>query len=299
MRLLIFYVIYVVARLVFFLPLKVLYVISDICCFFVYRVIRYRLETVRTNLRNAFPAKSRDELKRIEKGFYKHFCDLFLEVNYVLFVSKRRAQRMIIFKNIELLNNYYDQGKSIVAVGGHYCNWEILNLIALYDKHTLIGAYKPLKNKHFENFINKSREKFGVLPVPSHEVARMSIKLAQEGKPFFLGLIADQTPARGDIRYWTTFLNQDTPVFLGPEKIAKKTNQPVLFCNMRKVARGRYEVEFETLTENPKDTKPYEITELHVKALERLIQEAPQYWLWSHRRWKHRKPVNPIAGKDA
>ncbi len=299
MRLILFYILYAFARLIFSLPLRALYVISDVCRFFLYRVVRYRVDTVRKNLRNAFPDKGEVELKMIERGFYKHFCDLFLEVNYVLFGSIRRAQKMVVFKNVELLNAYYQKGQSIVAVGGHYCNWEILNLIALYDKHTIIAAYKPLKNKHFEKFINRSREKFGVLPVPSHEIFRMSIKLAQEGKPFFLGLIADQTPARGDIRYWTTFLNQDTPVFLGPEKIAQKTNQPVLFCNMRKVARGRYEVEFETLTENPKETKPYEITELHVRALDRLIQEAPQYWLWSHRRWKHRKPANSNTGYDA
>lgn len=297
MRLLIFYVLYIIARLVFFLPLKVLYVISDICCFFVYRVIRYRLETVRTNLRNAFPEKSESELRQIEERFYKHFCDLFLEVNFVLFVSKRRAQKMVSFKNIELLNEFYDRGKSIVAVGAHYCNWEILSIIALYDKHLTIGAYKPLKNKHFENFINKSRQKFGGFPVPMHDVARMALKMSQEGKPFFLGLISDQTPAKGDIRYWTTFLNQDTPVFLGTEKIAKKTNQPVMFCNMRKLSRGRYEVDFVVLTENPKDTKSYEITEMHVQELEKLIREAPEYWLWSHRRWKHKKvnfnqPVN-------
>ena len=170
-------------------------------------------------------------------------------------------------------------------------------MIALYDKHVTIGAYKPLKNKHFENFINKSRQKFGGFPVPMHDVVRMALKMSQEGKPFFLGLISDQTPAKGDIRYWTTFLNQDTPVFLGTEKIAKKTNQPVLFCNMRKLSRGRYEVDFVVLTENPKDTKPYEITEMHVRELEKLIRETPEYWLWSHRRWKHKRknanePVN-------
>lgn len=298
MKLLLFYFLYIIARVVFFLPLKVLYVISDVCLFFVYYIIRYRRETVRKNLRNAFPEKSEYELRRIEKRFYKHFCDLFLEVNFVLFVSKRRAQKMVSFKNIDLLNKFYDEGKSIIAVGAHYCNWEILNLIALYDKHTVIGAYKPLNNKHFENFINKSRGKFGGVPVPMHDVARMALKMSQEGKPFFLGLISDQTPAKGDIRYWTTFLNQDTPVFLGTEKIAKKTNQPVLFCNMRKLSRGRYEAEFVVLTENPKETKPYEITEMHVKALERLICEAPQYWLWSHRRWKHKRESFKNAEKN-
>ena len=149
MRLLLFYFLYIIARLVFFLPLRVLYVISDGCCLFVYYIIRYRLNTVRKNLRNSFPNRSEKELRKIEKQFYRHFCDLFLEINFVLFVSKRRAKKMISFKNIDLLNKYYEEGKSIIAVGGHYCNWEILSMIAQYDKHILIGAYKPLNKRYF------------------------------------------------------------------------------------------------------------------------------------------------------
>ena len=272
-----------------FLPLRVLFLLSDLNFFFIYYVFGYRKKTVRENLKNSFPDKTDKELKKIERRFYRHFCDLFVEVNYSLFVSNRRVKKMVTFKNIDLINEFYDKGKSVIVTGGHYGNWELLNLFSLYVKHTVIGAYKPINNKHFENFINKSREKFGALPVPMHEVARMALKMSQEGKPFFLGLISDQTPVKGDIRYWTTFLNQDTPIFLGTEKIAVKANQPVLFCNMRKIKRGRYEVELELLTENPKETKQYEITEMHVKALERLIQEKPEYWLWSHRRWKHKR----------
>lgn len=284
-----FYFFYISVRLLAFLPLRVLFVLSDINMFFIYYIFKYRRNTVRKNLKKSFPEKSRTELKRIEWQFYRHFCDLFVEVNYTLFVSKRRAKKLVTFKNIELIDKLYDEGKSVIIAGGHYGNWEILSLFALYVKHTVIGAYKPLNNKHFENFINKSRERFGALSVPMNDVARMAITMSQEGKPFFLGLLTDQTPAKSDIRYWTTFLNQETPVFLGTEKIAKKTNQPVVFFKMRKVSRGRYEVELELLTDNPKDTKPYEITEMHVKALERLIQETPQFWLWSHRRWKHKR----------
>lgn len=284
-----FYFFYISVRLLAFLPLKVLFVLSDINLFFIYYIFKYRRNTVRKNLKKSFPEKSRKELKRIEWQYYRHFCDLFVEVNYTLFVSKRRAKKLVTFKNIELIDKLYEEGKSVIVAGGHYGNWEILSLFALYVKHTVIGAYKPLNNKHFENFINKSRERFGALSVPMNDVARMAITMSQEGKPFFLGLLTDQTPAKSDIRYWTTFLNQETPVFLGTEKIAKKTNQPVVFFKMRKVSRGRYEVELELLTDNPKDTKPYEITEMHVKALEKLIQETPQYWLWSHRRWKHKR----------
>lgn len=286
---LLFYLFFILVRLLAFLPLRVLFILSDVNFVFVYYIFGYRKKTVRENLKNSFPNKTEQELKKIELRFYRHFCDLFIEINYSLFVSNRRMKNMVSFKNIDLINKYYEAGKSVIVTGGHYGNWELLSLFSLYIKHTLLGAYKPLNNKYFENFINKSRERFGALPVPMHEVARMALKMSQEGKPFFLGLISDQTPVKGDIRYWTTFLNQDTPIFLGTEKIAVKTNQPVLFCKMKKVSRGRYEVELELLTENPKETKQYQITEMHVKALEKLIQENPEYWLWSHRRWKHKR----------
>lgn len=270
-----------------FLPLRWLYGISDIMYFIIYKVAKYRVDVVRANLRRSFPSKSEKELREIEQRFYSHFCDLFVEQFYILHANALKAQKLCRFKNVEMLNRYYDQGKSIVIAGGHYGNWELYGMFGLYLRHTTIGAYKPLANKYFERFINASRERFGAVAIPMKETPRIALTYANEGKLFFLGLIADQTPAKGEIRYWTTFLNQDTPVFLGTEKIARKLNQPVFFCNMRKIKRGLYEVEIELLTENPAETKPYEITEMHVRALERLIYEAPEYWLWSHRRWKH------------
>jgi KDO2-lipid IV(A) lauroyltransferase len=287
-----FYLFYFVTRTFAFLPLRVQYIFSDICYLVLYYIVRYRRQVVATNLRNSFPEKTHKELKTIEKKFYKHFCDIFIEQLYLFYASEKQARRMCKFTNIDIFEKYYTQGKSVIVAGGHYCNWEILGLFALYLKYITLGVYKPLANKRFENFINKARSKFGGITVPMNDTARLAITYANEGKLFFLGLITDQTPAYGDIRYWTTFLNQDTPVFLGVEKIARKTNQPVFFCNMRKIKRGQYEVTIELITENPRDTRPYEITEMHVRALEKLIREAPEYWLWSHRRWKHRRPDN-------
>lgn len=292
MRTILFYLFYISTYLISQLPLKGLYVISDISRFFTYHVFRYRRKIVTENLRNSFPEKSTEELKRIEKLFYKHFCDLFLETIYLLHTSKEKAIKMCKFNNIEILRNYYPQGKSVILATGHYNNWEILNLFAYYLDHKVIGIYKPILNKRIEAFINKYRERYGAFAVPMQDAFRYVIACQQKKELFFLGLISDQTPAKSEIRYWTTFLNQETPVFLGVEKIAVKTNQPVLFCNVRKVARGRYEVDIELLCENPKDTKPFEITDMHVHALEKLIHEAPEYWLWSHRRWKYKKDNN-------
>lgn len=295
MRTLLYYLFYISTYTIALLPRKGLYILSDILRFFTYYVVRYRRKTVAYNLKNSFPEKSPEELKRIEKLFYKHFCDLFLETIYLLHTSKENAMKMCKFNNIDILQKRFPQGKSIIVATGHYSNWEILNLFGHYLDHKVIGIYKPVENKKIETFINKYRERYGAIAVPMHDAFRTVISYHQQHKLFFLGLISDQTPAKSEIRYWTTFLHQDTPVFLGVEKIAIKTNQPVFFCKMRKVSRGKYEVDIELLCENPKETKAYEITEMHVRALEKLIYEAPEYWLWSHRRWKYKRVDNKIV----
>lgn len=289
MRSISFFLFYFITRLIAFLPLRGMFVIADFSRFFTYYVVRYRRKTVAYNLKNSFPNKTPKELKKIEKAYYKHFSDLFIEIIYMLHASKRKADKICKFNNLDLIKKYYDEGRSVIVATGHYGNWEILNLIAYYAKHDVIGVYKPIQNKKFEEFINNSRERFGAIAVPMHDAFRTVLSYNQQGKLFFLGLVADQTPAKSEIRYWTTFLNQDTPVFLGVEKIAIKTNQPVFFCNMRKVSRGKYVIDFELLCDKPQETKPYEITEMHVRALEKLINEAPENWLWSHRRWKFKR----------
>lgn len=290
-----FYLFYVSTYLISLLPLRGLFVLSDISRLFIYHIFRYRRKTVAFNLKNSFPNKTEEELKSIEKKFYKHFCDMFFETLYLFHASKKKAIKMCKFKNIEVLKDYYPKGKSVIVATGHYSNWELLNLFGYYLEHKVIGIYKPLEDKRMEKFLNDFRERYGAVAVPMHDTLRTVISYHQQNHLFFLGLISDQTPAKSEIRYWTTFMNQDTPVFLGVEKISVKTNQPVFFCNLRKVARGRYEVEIELLCENPKDTKPYEITEMQVRALERLIHEAPEYWLWSHRRWKFKREGDKIV----
>lgn len=292
MQNILFYIFYGFTWLVALLPLRVLFVLSDFTRFIVYNVLRYRRKVVATNLRNSFPQKSQKELKQIERKYYKHLCDMFVEVIHILHASPKNAMKMAKFRNIELINKYFEQGKSVIVVAGHYGNWEVLNTVSLLIKHKVIAAYKPVTNKHFEHFLNTNRERFGCIPVCMYDIARTTIKMNNNGEPFFLALFADQTPTSGEARYWTDFLNQDTPVFLGAEKLARKTNQPVLFCKVYKPRRGYYEVEFEVLEDNPAQTQTHEITDLHVKALEKIINQTPELWLWSHRRWK-RKRVNP------
>lgn len=273
------------------LPSVVIFTISDFFAFIAYRVVRYRRGIVRKNLLNSFPEKSIDEIISIEKDYYTHFSDIFIEDILLLHASRNWVLSRVKFTNIDLLERLYDEGKSVVIATGHYGNWELLSLAAPLCRHKLLGIYKPLNNKRFENFINRARERFGALAVPMNEAFRTFIRMHNQGEFALLCLIIDQTPPPGENRYWTKFLNQDTPVFLGVEKIAQKMNQPVVFCSMRKVARARYEVTLRMISESPRENKPHEITEMHVKALEEVIREQPAYWLWSHRRWKRKKPV--------
>jgi KDO2-lipid IV(A) lauroyltransferase len=288
MRAFLFFLFYISTWLIAQIPSKVIYRFSDFSCFIVYRIAKYRRKVVRENLLNSFPEKSIEEIKKTEKKFYKHFCDLFYENIFLLHASRERALRRCRFNNLEYFEKLYAEGKSAILATGHYGNWELYALMGAKLKHIPLGVYKPLSNKRFERFINAARERFGGVPVSMKKTLKVFNQFIQEKKPVLLGLISDQTPAVGDIHYWTKFLNQDTPVFLGVEKISKRYNLPVIFCSMTKLKRGKYQVNFEVLSENPKDTKPYEITEMHVKALENLIRKQPEFWLWSHRRWKRK-----------
>jgi KDO2-lipid IV(A) lauroyltransferase len=288
MRAILFFLFYISTWLIAQIPSKVIYRISDFSGFIVYRIAKYRRKVVRENLLNSFPEKSIEEIKEIEKKFYKHFCDLFYENIFLLHASRERALRRCRFNNLEYFEKLYNEGKSAILATGHYGNWELYALMGAKLNHIPLGVYKPLSNKRFEKFLNAARERFGGVPVSMKKTLKVFNQFNQEKKPVLLGLISDQTPAAGDIHYWTTFLNQDTPVFLGVEKISKKYNLPVIFCSMTKLKRGKYQVNFEVLSENPKDTEPYVITEMHVKALENLIRKQPEFWLWSHRRWKRK-----------
>lgn len=272
------------------LPSKTINVFSDILRFFIYRVFRYRVKVVRENLRNSFPEKSVQELVNIEQKFYVHLCDLIFENFFLLHASRERAMRRCRFVDIEQFEKLHAHGRSAILATGHYGNWELFALMGARIKHYPLGVYKPLNDKRFEGLLNKARERFGGVPVPMYDTLRVLIQYMNSDKPALLGLVTDQTPPAADIKYWTNFLNQQTPVFLGVEKIAQKLDLPVYFCSMNKVKRGKYEVRFTLLTDKPKECKPYEITEMHVKALEELIRKHPEFWLWSHRRWKHKPP---------
>jgi len=272
------------------LPFKVLYIISDGFYFLAYHIIQYRKKVVMNNLKKAFPEKNEDELKRISKAFYHHLCDLVIEIIALVSIKKETIMKRFRYENPELLDELYDKGKSVCMVTGHYGNWEWMTSFHLIQKHSCKAIYKKLKNKLVDRLLIDLREKFGAETVEKKEATRFMLNAHNHHELHATLFLGDQKPGKKDSRYWTKFLNQDTSVFLGVEKIARKTNQPVVFIHYIKEKRGYYTCRYIKLFDNSSKTKPYEITEAHIQTLERIIREKPEYWLWSHRRWKHKKP---------
>jgi Kdo2-lipid IVA lauroyltransferase/acyltransferase len=286
-----FYIFYGFNWVFTLLPMRVLYVFSDFLYIILYHVISYRRKVVAENLRNSFPEKSASELKTIEKKFYRHLADLMIEILKLTHMSREQSLSRMKITNIELLDRLYDEGRDVIAVIGHYNNWEWLKSLIYHTKFQTVSIYKPLQNKRFDRFLLGLRERGGMILTPMSLIVREILEAKKNNRKSIYSFITDQTPPRGDIKYWTTFMNQDTPVYLGVEKIASKYDMAVVFFNVTKIKRGYYSYNPELLFEHTKGLPEYEITEKHVKRLEEIIREKPEYWIWSHRRWKHKKPA--------
>ncbi len=275
--------------LISLLPFPLLYLFSDFIYFLLYHVFGYRKKVVYTNLRNSFPDKSEAEIKSIQKKFYSYLCDLTLETFKTLTISKAEANKRCYMspESVEVFNRFYRENKSVIIVMGHFGNWEWAgNTFSLNCKHQLYVIYHPLTNKYFDGLIYRMRTRFGTKLIPMRETYKDMVKHKDELNA--TAFIADQTPSP-DNAYWTRFLNQDTPVFRGTEMIARKVNYPVIYASVKRVRRGYYELAVETLFEDPRATKDGEISEAHTRKLEQEIMAQPEIWLWSHKRWKHKR----------
>jgi KDO2-lipid IV(A) lauroyltransferase len=272
-----------------FLPLSVLYLISDILVYPVLYYSGYRKKVVRTNLQNAFPEKTEKERRLIEKRFYRYLSDLFMETVKMFTISKKAITRRVRYaQESDILKEWFNESKSYVLTFGHYGNYEWVAItLDLGFSHKGTGPYHEMTNSYFNRLFLKSREKFGSILYPTYETTRRII--AYQGTPINVALANDQS-APPDKSYWTTFLNQDTSFFVGTEKIAQRYNMPVLFMEISRVKRGYYEINYKIISEDPQSLKEGEIMEQHARLLEEQIRRKPEYWLWSHRRWKHKKP---------
>jgi KDO2-lipid IV(A) lauroyltransferase len=252
-----------------------------------YRIIGYRKEVVFSNLKNSFPDKSEQELKHIMSAFYSHFCDIIMEGVKGFTISEKQLRKRLVIKNPEISNYFADKGQSIIFVGGHYNNWEICaQAFAMYSNHKCIGIYKPLSNAFINDKIYTSRSKYG-MDLISMKQTKKSFEEGNQAKAIVFG--SDQNPANPKRAHWVNFLNQDTGVLFGVERYAKEYNWPVVFVSISKVKRGHYEVEYSLVTDKPNEEPHGKITEDFTKRLEQDIINQPQYWLWSHKRWKHKR----------
>lgn len=270
------------------LPLSVLYGFSDFLFVVTYYLIGYRKKMVWKNLRNSFPDKSVEELKKIRKEFYKNLCDYGVETLKLLTISEEELRKRMVYTNPELVQPYKDKGQSVVMLASHQFNWEwLLTAGSLYLPYPIDFVYQPVKSELFEEFSLQSRTRFGAYPIKRYEVAKESFKRRNILRG--IAIVADQYPGHeNDKRFETTFLNQDTVFFLGANQLAHMIQCPTVFAKIKRLKRGYYEMELEKISEPPYPREDTRCVANYAKEVEKLIIENPSGWLWSHNRWKTR-----------
>lgn len=271
------------------LPFPLLYLLSDGVYWLLFRVIGYRRKVVLTNLRNSFPERTEAEIQVIADRFFRWFCDLTLETLKTLTISPEEVRKRVEFKNIDLLRQFAREGRSVILVLGHYGNWELAGARYSQEKDIpqLYVIYHPLANTHFDRLMYHMRTRHGTKLYAMREASKAMLR--DQALLTATAFIADQTPSP-ERAHWMTFLEQDTPVFLGTEALARKLGQPVIYISITRPRRGYYCMAMELLVGNPSATAPGAITEAHTRRLEADIRNVPELWLWTHRRWKHKRP---------
>jgi KDO2-lipid IV(A) lauroyltransferase len=257
--------------------------------------VRYRRKIVRKNLENSFPDKNKKAIIRLEKEFYHHFCDYFFETIKLLHISDEEMKRRFVFKNQEILEEKTKNGNSALMMLGHYGNWEWVTSITLWSNDpeaVFAQIYRPLKNKIFDRFFINLRKRFHSVGFAKNDTLREIVKYKRNGTKLIIGFISDQKPSLNNIHYWTRFLNQDTAILTGAERIAKQTGFIVGYLDVKKLRRGYYEVDVKIISEDPVSTGEFEITERYARLMEETILRNPSRWLWTHNRWKHKKHVS-------
>lgn len=271
-----------------FTPFWLLYLFSDFLYYFFFYVYRYRRSVVFSNLERSFPDRSPEEIRTIAKAFYRHFCDLLVEAVKAFSMSEKQVLKRYRMTNPEILDPFFEKKQSVITVLGHYNNWEWGSIaVGMQVKHQPVAFYKPLSNELIDRYIEKTRAKNGTQLISIQHTTRSFD--SNKDKPGMFLMVADQSPSNLARSVWVKFLNQDTATLHGPEKHAIRSNLPVFFAEIRKVKRGYYEATLKPLVTEPRETSPGEITRLYMKALEDQILREPPYWLWSHRRWKHKR----------
>ena len=288
-----FYLLYAWAWIHAILPLRVLYFLSDVLYLFVFYVVGYRRKLTGKNLQQAFPDLSARELLRLEKRFYRHFCDTIVETIKLLHISDEEMKLRMKFNSISILQDIIDKGGSFLLMLGHYGNWEWITSVNLWLKvgHGFVPGqvYRPLKSKTFDRFFLQLRARFQTIGFPKNKIMREIIQIKQKKGHFGIGFITDQKPSANNMHYWTTFLNQETAVLTGPERLAKQADAALIYMDIRKIKRGYYETDIQLISDQPTTCIEFELTERYIRLMETTILRDPANWLWTHNRWKFKR----------
>ncbi len=280
-----YYLLYGIFYLISLLPMWVLYGISNTAFFIIYRLLGYRKDVVRSNLSQAFPAKSAEEIQRIMRRFYHSFCDQWIETVKLLSIPPRALNRRIP-GNWEVLHALAAEGKNTYLLTGHTFNWEWANAaIAINTPHSYACIYLPLTSAAFDRLILRIRIRFVPVMISMKGLLGGFKQLA--GRQYILGLAADQNPAVTEVAEWIPFMHREAPFFRGPEQMPRRAKAAVVFMGIRKARRGQYVITLEKLCDDASQMEPGAILRSYVAFMERQLEGQPENWLWSHRRWKH------------
>ena len=289
MQFLVFILTFPFLWIIFILPFRIFYWLSDCIYVLVYYIVGYRKKTVRENLALALPHLSDKERLEIEKKSYHHLCDMFLEMVKTMTISSEEMNKRFKITNLEVIKKYEKKGKSIMLIASHYASWEWL--ITLNQKISFLGVavYKKLANKHFDKLVRDIRSKYNTELVPTSKTIPLIANNQKNNIQCVYGLASDQSPKADRIFHWESFMGVEVPVHTGPEMLAKKYDMTVVFAKVKKVKRGYYELTIIPLSDNPKSIPDFGITHIYIKEVEKQILEAPEYYFWTHKRWKHRR----------
>lgn len=288
-----YYVVFGLSHLLSLLPFRILYFLSDGLYLLMYYCIKYRCDVVRDNLLKSFPEKSLDELIRIEKKFYHFFCDYFVETLKLTSISKKEMRKRMVFRGVEQVEQaVHEEGHNFIFLYlGHYCNWEWIASLPYTISPSIHCAqiYHPLYNKAVDRFFLKLRNQFGGECIPMKNTLRRVIELKREKRPTMIGFISDQLPKWNSMHFFVPFLHRETAVFTGAEQIGRQVKAVYFFADIIRPRRGYYECTFRRMEMPEVNCTEYDMTAMFMEQLEQMIRKAPQYWLWTHKRWKRTK----------
>jgi len=291
MQFLAYILIYPFLWLISILPFRLLYAFSDMIYIFIYRIFGYRKKTVKENLRLVFPDKSEVEINKIIKAFYHHLCDMILESIKSLTISEAEMRKRFVFANFEEIHKITNQNKSIILMCAHYGSWEWIFILQKYTTAKGYAVYKRLANKYFDALVKRIRAKYNTYLITTKETITELTKSKESGEISISGFASDQSPKVKKAFHWKEFMGIKVPVHTGAELIAKKLDMAVVMFKVKRIKRGYYETTFVPITLNPNEHNDYEITDIFLNLVEKQIYEAPEYYLWTHKRWKHRDKV--------